>query len=122
MPLDPEHRSQQPAEHYHPGTHITAGALRRNKLHVPSNVPDRAWIRKDAVRTKTAQRLINGVPSFYLTADFLQPFTMTGGPGNEDDGDPFRTAYAAAAEASQGAVLLGPKGAPITGNHGGAAG
>lgn len=119
-PLDPEHRSQQPAEHYDPRTHITAGALRKNRMSVPENIPDRAWIRKSAVRPRTAFAETEGGKAGYLTADFDEPFRVDdpGGHVDGDDWDPISgSRQAAAALAAQGNIILGPKGEPLTRNQ-----
>jgi hypothetical protein len=112
MTLDPYHRSRQPAEHYNPQVHITAAALRKKRLFVPPSVPDRAWISKAAVRPRTDKQVIEGRDAYYLTAEFLEPFQVDGGPLGEGD-DPFADVTGDAARRAQGAILLGPKGEPL---------
>lgn len=111
MPLDPEHASQQPAPLFNPAIHITAGRLRANKLHVPPEIPDRAWIAKSDVIPKTMSREIQGRPTLYLGAEFRSEF-MISDPGGvpDEEWDPIHGASRAAARQSQGAIIVGPKG------------
>jgi hypothetical protein len=102
------------SETYNPGTHITAGELRRRGMSVPEDIPDHAWIRKSAVVPETRQQVVAGELLHYLTAKFTEPWRTDPGDAGPD-WDPIQGAIRRPAAP---VTLLGPNGKRLTHNHG----
>jgi hypothetical protein len=113
MPLDPEHRPRQPAEHYDPRIHVTAAALRKGGMTVPDNIPDHAWIVRTAVRPVMRGRIVDGRREYHLGGKFAEPFRIDD-PAPRGGEELALHPYGDALRRAQGMVLLGPKGAPLS--------
>jgi len=67
---------------YDPATCVTAALLRSKGCPVTSDIPDHAWIPKDAVRLHSDQvNSEDGTPVYGLAVEFLAPFTWDDQPG-----------------------------------------
>jgi hypothetical protein len=66
---------------YDPETCVTAGVLRAKGCPVTSDIPDHAWIPKDAVEAIPGQaNSEDGVPVYSLTFRLHAPFTWQEDP------------------------------------------
>ena len=66
----------EPSIPFDPVTCVTAGTLREKGVRVTSDIPDHAWIPKDAVElVEKRENSDDGDPLYSLDVKFTMPFT-----------------------------------------------